>query len=225
MPRSLVGGALVLGAAVLGTAGAAHGAVKAPQGPHRPTASALSASRYTVGTARVGELGTVLVNGAGRVLYLLSSEAGGKLTCTDANHCTRFWPDTELPAGVAHGIAAGAARRSLLGTARAPGGTLYLTYGAERWPLYTFVGDHAARQAHGEGLHSFGGTWWAISPRGKPVMAPSVAPTRRGRPSPTTRPSPQTTRPTPATTGIPQGNGGDSDGDNNGAPSDGDGDI
>jgi hypothetical protein len=47
--------------------------------------------------------------------------------------------------------------------------------------------------------------------------------------TPTTSRSPVTTpsqsAPSPATTGIPQGNGGDQDADNNGGPSDGDGEI
>jgi predicted lipoprotein with Yx(FWY)xxD motif len=51
---------------------------------------------------------------------------------------------------------------------------------------------------------------------------PTTAP-----PPPTTQPPPPTTQPPPPTTtttcSIPQGNGGDGDGDNNGGPSDGDG--
>jgi predicted lipoprotein with Yx(FWY)xxD motif len=202
-PRPLLGGALVLGSAALAACGTAYGSAKALGGASRPAAHTTSSAAYTVRTARVGKLGTVLVNGPGRVLYLLSFEAGGKLTCTNANHCTSFWPGTELPAGVTHGIAAGAAHRSLLGTVRMPGGRLQLTYGVEHWPLYTFVGDHAARQAHGEGLHSFGGTWWAISPTGNPVTTRAATPTTTLPPSPTTRPSPPTTEPPPTTTGIP----------------------
>ena len=37
----------------------------------------------TVKAAMVPGVGTVLVNGDGRTLYLLTSEKGGKLTCTD----------------------------------------------------------------------------------------------------------------------------------------------
>lgn len=145
----------------------------------QPTARAAAAA-YTVGTAKVGKLGTVLVNGAGRTLYLLDSEAGGKITCTDANGCTKIWPDIQLPAGVTHGIATGGAQASLLGTVKSADGSLYLTYGAQHWPLYTFSGDSGPGQANGEGIHSFGGAWWAISPAGDAVKAAAPSPSGSG---------------------------------------------
>jgi predicted lipoprotein with Yx(FWY)xxD motif len=191
----LAGGALA-GAAALAACGSSYSTPKAsPAASQSPAAAS-----YTVTTANVGGLGTVLVNGSGRTLYLLDSEAGGKLTCTDANGCTKVWPDTELPHGVAHGASTGSAHSSLLGTVRADDGSLYLTYGAHRWPLYTFSGDAGAGQAHGQGIHSFGGTWWAISPAGDPIMANVTPPSSTTPPgSPTTSGSPASTvAPTPA---------------------------
>ena len=136
-----------------------------------------SAASYTVSAAPVSPVGTVLVNGQGRTLYLLSSEAGGKLTCTDGNGCTKVWPDTELPTGVTQGITAGGVTSSLLSTVKAPGGKLYLTYGPNHWPLYTYSGDSRPGQARGQGIRSFGGTWSAISPSGSPaVVANSPGP-------------------------------------------------
>ncbi len=136
--------------------------------------SASSASAYTVATASVSGLGSVLVDGQGRTLYLLNSEAGGKLTCTDANGCTKVWPDTELPSGVSRGVAGSGVAASLLGTVPSPEGKLYLTYGANQWPLYTFSGDSAAGQAKGQGIHSFGGTWSAVNPTGDPAVTPAT---------------------------------------------------
>lgn len=60
-------------------------------------------------------------------------------------------------------------------------------------PLYTFARDHRAGDVKGQG---FGGVWFVLAQR----------PAQHA-----------------ATGGIPQHNGGDMDGDNNGAPSDGDG--
>ncbi|MGH9076838.1 MAG: COG4315 family predicted lipoprotein [Acidimicrobiales bacterium] len=117
----------------------------------------------------MGGLGSVLVDGGGRTLYLLSSEAGGKLTCTDASGCTNVWPDTELPDGVTHGVAGAGVSASSLGTVTSPDGKLYLVYGPSKWPLYTFSGDSAPGQANGQGIHSFGGTWSAVSPGGDAV--------------------------------------------------------
>jgi predicted lipoprotein with Yx(FWY)xxD motif len=121
----------------------------------------------TIAATDVPGVGTVLVNGDGMTLYLLSSEAGGKLTCTDDNGCTKVWPDTELPAGVTSATAGSGVDSSKLGTVKGASGSLYVTYAG--WPLYTFSHDSASGQAHGEGIVSFGGTWKTLTPAGTPV--------------------------------------------------------
>lgn len=115
----------------------------------------------------------MLVNGQGHTLYLLGSEKGGKLTCTDANGCTKVWPDTELPDGVTKGVASGGVDSTLLSAVKSPDGKLYLAYGASQWPLYTFSGDSAPGEAHGQNIHSFGGTWSAITSAGNPATGSS----------------------------------------------------
>ncbi len=109
-------------------------------------------------------VGTVLVNGQGRTLYLLNSEKGGKITCTDANGCTKIWPDTELPKGMTAAKAGSGVQASLLGTVKGDNGALYVTYNG--WPLYTFSGDSGSGAAHGQGITSFGGTWYALTSSG-----------------------------------------------------------
>jgi predicted lipoprotein with Yx(FWY)xxD motif len=283
-------GRVVIGSS-LGAAGVvALAAWSSPMSASLAAASPLPASRhavhpsramYTVKVAAVPGLGRVLVNGQGRTLYTLSSDTGGKVTCTDANGCTKFWPDTALPRGVKHGVAGSGARASLLGTAKAIDGSLDLTYGRSHWPLYTFAGDTRPGEAKGEGITGFGGTWYAITRAGTPVVSamvatppttssppttaappPTAPPTTSPPPPPTTSPPPTTAPPTtsappppttsppppaatsppttaappptapPTTTppvtapsGIPQGNGGDHDADNNGGPIDGDGGV
>ena len=128
-----------------------------------------SAAAYTLSIANVSGLGSVLVNGSGQTIYTLSSEAGGKLTCTDDNGCTKVWPDTELPSGVTAAIAGSGVQSSQLGTVTASDGKLYVTYGG--YPLYTYTGDSGPMQNHGQGIVSFGGTWHAIGASGKPVTA------------------------------------------------------
>ncbi len=128
-----------------------------------------SAAAYTFSTANVSGLGTVLVNGDNRTIYVLSSEAGGKLTCTDANGCTQVWPDIELPAGVSAGVAGNGVQSAQLGTVKSADGKLHVTYGG--YPLYTYTGDSGPMQNHGQGITSFGGTWHAIDASGKPVTA------------------------------------------------------
>jgi predicted lipoprotein with Yx(FWY)xxD motif len=138
-----------------------------------PTANADAA--ITIATATIPGVGTVLVNGNGQTLYLLSSEQGGKLTCTDANGCTKVWPDTELPSGKTAGIAGTGVQASLLSTVKAADGKLYVTYNT--FPLYTFTGDTKTGTAAGQGITSFGGTWSAITPAG--VAATSTTSTAK----------------------------------------------
>ncbi|MDQ6615065.1 MAG: hypothetical protein M3083_10020 [Actinomycetota bacterium] len=134
------------------------------------------AQGVTISSANVPGVGTVLVNGQGLTLYLLTSEQGGKLTCTDDNGCTKVWPDTELPAGVAAATVGKGVDGSKLGTVKGSAGNLYVTYAG--WPLYTFSHDSGPGHANGEGIVSFGGTWETLTPAGTPVLPPaSAAPT------------------------------------------------
>jgi predicted lipoprotein with Yx(FWY)xxD motif len=163
-----VGG--LAGAAALTLAACGKSATTAASTP--PTSAA--AGGITISSANVAGVGTVLVNGQGMTLYLLTSEQGGKLTCTDANGCTKVWPDTELPAGVTAATAGTGVDATKLGTIKGASGSLYVTYAG--WPLYTFSGDSATGQAHGEGIVSFGGTWETLTPAGTQVT-PTASPT------------------------------------------------
>lgn len=126
-----------------------------------------SDASVTVKAANVSGVGTVLVNGNGQTLYILTSEAGGKITCTDASGCTKVWPDTELPSGMSAGVAGSGIQASLFSTVRSSDGSLYLTYAG--YPLYTYSGDNAIGTANGQNITSFGGTWEAMNPNGTPV--------------------------------------------------------
>lgn len=141
-----------------------------------PSTAAGEASTVTIASASVGGFGTVLVNAKdGRTLYLLTSEQGGKLTCTDENGCTKVWPDTELPKGVTSATAGAGVDAAKLGTVKSEGGDLYVTYGG--YPLYEFSGDASAGDAKGQGIGSFGGTWYVVSAAGTPVTAAAGAAT------------------------------------------------
>ena len=164
-------------AGVLGTAAALalSGCSKKTTTTGSSSSPTSSDAAITVMTASVPGVGTVLVNGDNRTLYQLSSEQGGKLTCTDDNGCTKIWPDTELPAGKTAGIAGTGIQASLLSTVKSSDGKLYLTYNT--YPLYTFSGDTGPGTAAGQGITSFGGTWTAITPAGTPATSAGAAPT------------------------------------------------
>lgn len=133
--------------------------------------SGASTASETVSAANVAGVGSVLVNGSGRTLYVLATEKGGKITCTTTGGCTTIWPPMVLPSGMSHAIAGNGVQASLLGTVTGPAGDTRVTYGG--WPLYTFSTDTGSGQAQGQGVKDAYGLWWAISPSGNPVTTSS----------------------------------------------------
>jgi predicted lipoprotein with Yx(FWY)xxD motif len=145
-----------------------------------PTPSPAASSGVVIKTVSTTGLGTILVDSQGRTLYLLNSETGGKLTCTVASGCTDYWTEVDLPSGSSAASVAGGAKSTLLGTETGATGTV-VTYNG--WPLYTFSGDSAAGQEKGEGISSFGGTWYVLSASGDPVTSvatPTPSPSSAG---------------------------------------------
>jgi predicted lipoprotein with Yx(FWY)xxD motif len=112
-----------------------------------------------------------------------------------SGQCATFWPPL-IASGKPR--VAGGAKASLIGTIKRADGRRQVTY--NHHPLYTFVKDTAKGQTHGEAFSAFGAKWYAVSPAGARVLPKAANP-------------------------IPQHNGGDHDADNNGGPSDGDGNI
>lgn len=169
-PGRSAGTRLALVAALAATYGGLASAA-APSSTSAATAAVTTAAKITIKTASVAGLGTVLVDGAGRTLYTLTSETAGKITCTTANGCTDYWSQMDSKSDQRHETR-GSARASMIGSEKGTPGTRVLTYHGR--PLYTYVGDTANGQASGEGLKSFGGTWYAVSASGSLVKASSA---------------------------------------------------
>ena len=174
----LLGGSLILGAAITvaacgssATTGSGSGSSPSSGSSSASSAGTSSSSSATVSATNVPGVGTVLVNGQGRTLYLLTSEKGGKITCTDGNGCTKLWPETIVPNGATAAKAGSGVMSSLLGTVKEDNGSLEVTYNG--WPLYTFAGDSGPGVAHGQGITSFGGTWYVLNSAGDPVTGKS----------------------------------------------------
>jgi predicted lipoprotein with Yx(FWY)xxD motif len=115
----------------------------------------------SVATAKVGDLGTVLVNGDGRTLYIFGNDTGSTSTCVGS--CAGTWPALTTSGDATAGAGATA---SMLGTTTRDDGTTQVTYNGH--PLYLYSGDTAAGQANGEGI---GNVWYASSAQGTAAMA------------------------------------------------------
>jgi predicted lipoprotein with Yx(FWY)xxD motif len=119
----------------------------------------------------VSSVGNVLVDAKGRTVYTLTSSAEKNVPCTDGNGCTAVWPDLPLPSGTSAATAGTGLNASLLGTMKLSDGETYPTYNG--YLVYEYTGDTAPGDANGEGLKSFGGTWYALDASGKPVKSSS----------------------------------------------------
>jgi predicted lipoprotein with Yx(FWY)xxD motif len=152
--RRLLLGSLAAGAAAAIAACSSSSPSTAVGSPGRATASASSAAVVTISAKSVPGVGAILVNRHCQTLYLLTSEQGGKITCTKASGCTKFWPETLLASGMTAAKAGSGVQASMLGTVTDASGNLEVTY--NHWPLYTFVKDagHGAwPRAHGLRRH------------------------------------------------------------------------
>ncbi len=168
--QALVAATAVAAAAIL--AGCGGGSQK----PATSTSSSSSTANATnpatkFSTASVSGLGTVVVDGRGRTVYILTSGGHTNLPCTDASGCTKYWPALPLPGGVSAATSGTGIKASLLGAKKLSDGKTYPTYNG--WLMYEYSGDSGPGQANGQGIKSFGGTWYVLDASGNPVTSAS----------------------------------------------------
>jgi predicted lipoprotein with Yx(FWY)xxD motif len=162
-----VAAALVLAACGGSNSSSSSGSGSTPSyGASKPSTSntSNSSAATSVVSTKTSSLGTFLVDGNGRTLYLWDADHGSKSTCSGA--CAQAWPpatNTGTPK------ASGAVKASLLGTTKRADGSLEVTYAGH--PLYYYVGDTKAGQTTGEGSDGFGSPWWVVTPAGKALQS------------------------------------------------------
>jgi predicted lipoprotein with Yx(FWY)xxD motif len=122
--------------------------------------------------ASVGTFGEVLTNSHGVSLYGLSNENGGKLACT--GKCLQFWPPALVSTSVMK-VSLGAGVTGATGFVTRSATTKQVTF--DGYPLYTFIKDTGAGQAHGEGISAFGGTWGLLRASSLIIPAKTASPT------------------------------------------------
>jgi predicted lipoprotein with Yx(FWY)xxD motif len=163
--KALVAGSAVAVAAIL--AGCGGGSSNPGTSTSSPVSSANPATKFS--TASVSGLGSVVVDGKGRTVYILTSGDHTNAPCTDASGCTKLWPDLPLPSGASAAEAGTGIEASLLGTKKLSDGETYPTYNG--WLLYEYTGDSGPGQGTGQGIKSFGGTWYVLDASGNPVTS------------------------------------------------------
>ena len=156
---------LMLAAACSGTSNTSSAGRNGSVTPGAGTSATTSVSG-AVGVATTS-LGPVLVDSKGFTVYMLTADTKGHSTCSA--QCLQYWPLVPGPVGASSvkGISAA------LAVTKATSSASMVT--AAGWPLYTFVKDQAPGDVTGEGVKTFGGTWYAVSSTGAPVSAPSTS--------------------------------------------------
>ncbi|UNM12705.1 hypothetical protein J4032_15300 [Streptomyces formicae] len=109
------------------------------------------------------KLGEIVVDKNGMTVYRFMKDSAWpmKTACTGA--CLEKWPVVEP---VDKNDTEGVLKKGFV-TFDRPDGIKQQTI--DCWPIYTFAGDEKAGDTNGQGV---GGTWFAVSPEGKPVGAP-----------------------------------------------------
>jgi len=166
MRRSLL--LLLAPAALLGAACGSSSSKSSSASATSATATSpatTSAATPAAGTTQISAkalpgLGTVLVNGQGRTLYIFEPDKRAKVTCTGG--CATAWPPVKLTGAKAS--TGGGVKAALISSDPDPAGGRVITYNG--WPLYLFAGDSGAGTANGQALNSSGGLWYVITPAG-----------------------------------------------------------
>ncbi len=158
--RLVVAGAIV-GALMVAACGSGAQSTASASPSTQPSPSP-AANGTTIAVASNAKLGQILVDAAGKTLYLFVADSGSSSTCYTT--CAQIWPPVLTSGPPQAGTGASA---SLLGTTTRNDGKTEVTYAGH--PLYYFVQDKAMGDATGKGVNGFGGPWWVVSPSGAAV--------------------------------------------------------
>ena len=167
MVRSLALITASIGAALLAAScgGSAYGSTSASTGGGYPGAAGTppgSSGPSATIAVRSTALGQILVDGAGRTLYLFAADQGTASSCYGA--CAGVWP----PATATGAPAAGAGvHQSLLATTTRKDGSVEVVYNGH--PLYYFISDKQPGDTTGQALSSFGAGWYVLSTTGTKI--------------------------------------------------------
>ena len=141
--------ALGLTLSACGSGGSGH--------PAASQAGSVGGSGAAVAVAQNPSQGAILVNGAGRTLYLFENDHGTTSACTGA--CAQIWPG--YSAGATPGAGAGVDAGKLATAAgQVPAQATY-----DGHLLYHYSGDTAPGDVKGVGLPG----WYPVSPSGAKV--------------------------------------------------------
>ena len=176
--RSLLIPALLAATAVVAACSSGSGATAAPPAaapsaaPSEAPASEAPASEAPASEAPAAaaeikladsSLGKIIVDGAGKTLYMFQPDEAGTPTCYD--DCATAWPPllADDAASVTAGAGLDAAKITVVD--RTDGGK-QVKYG--NWTLYYFANDAAPGDVNGQGIND---VWYVVGADGEPIKS------------------------------------------------------
>ena len=161
---SLRRGAVVLALLALAGCGSSSygGGSTAASSSSADTSSSTAADLKTADTS----LGTVVVDGTGRTVYVFDKDTAGSGTSACSAACLAKWP----PVMATSDKPAVSGVTGQIGTITRDDGTKQVTLGG--MPLYLFAGDSQAGDVTGQAV---GGIWWVVAPDGTKITAAAAA--------------------------------------------------
>ena len=121
-------------------------------------------------SAQSTSLGTILVDGRGRTVYVFANDKANVSSCDGA--CAADWPPVPAPSSLPASVPGVKGKISMTGRSD---GRHQVTVAGH--PVYTFSGDSAAGQTNGQRITLNGGLWTVVLPSGAPDVNPVGATT------------------------------------------------
>jgi predicted lipoprotein with Yx(FWY)xxD motif len=154
----------------------------APLASQSETTASAAVRKVPVVKTASSPVGTILVDGKGRTIYIFAADSKGKSACNAA--CLEYWPAVIAPASLPTSVAGVTGK---LGVLKRAGGVRQLTING--WPLYTYKGDASTGAISGQGVNASGAKWWVVSPSGARITKmPSSTSTGPSTPTPPSNP-------------------------------------
>ncbi|MFI6725969.1 hypothetical protein NRF20_37830 [Streptomyces sp. R-74717] len=107
-------------------------------------------------------LGTILVDGEGRTLYLWEADTTSRSTCS--GECAKEWPPVIVSG---EPVAGEGVKAGLLGTTKHSDGSREVTYNGH--PLYYFADDKKVGGINGQKVNDSGAEWYVLDTSGNEV--------------------------------------------------------
>lgn len=149
--------------------GGSGGSASATPSATGTSASGTSTSASGTVASSSSPLGTVLIDGEGRTLYLWEADTTSRSTCN--GDCAKSWPPVTV---TGEPVAGKGVKAGLLGTTTRDDGREEITYNGH--PLYRYAGDTSAGDTHGQGSNGFGAAWYVLDTAGNKIKKTPPSP-------------------------------------------------